>query len=61
MLLFCKGILCDGAGLSRMEVLDNLQQRIDIEFREVDSNSPLAPEDFHFEPPQGVDVFYHDQ
>ena len=51
----------DGAGLSRMEVLDNLQQRIEIEFSEVDSSSPLTPQDFHFEPPPGVDVFHHDQ
>jgi outer membrane lipoprotein carrier protein len=51
---FRDGVLVD------MEIRDRLQQRIVIEFRDVDRTAPLVPEDFHFEPPAGADLFIHD-
>jgi len=47
--------------ISGMEVLDNLNQRLFIAFTAVDKASPLAPEDFSFTPPEGADLFYHEQ
>ncbi len=44
-----------------MKILDNLNQRIEIEFHNVDSTSPLSPADFEFVPPEGVDLFSYDQ
>ena len=43
-----------------MEVEDRLQQITRISFGAVEMNSALKPGDFAFEPPAGVDVYYHD-
>ncbi|PLW67197.1 outer membrane lipoprotein carrier protein LolA [Pseudohalioglobus lutimaris] len=44
-----------------MEILDNLNQRLFIEFSEVDDQSSQAPADFRFVPPEDADLFYHEQ
>lgn len=49
-----------GGLLRGMEVLDNLGQRIVIEFADVSLDDELSVEDFTFAPPPGVDLFYHD-
>jgi outer membrane lipoprotein carrier protein len=43
-----------------MEVEDRLQQITRISFGAVEMNGALEPGDFAFEPPPGVDVYYHD-
>lgn len=53
-------ILADGK-FSGMEIQDKLGQRLFIEFSNVDAETPLAPGDFAFSPPEGADLFYHDQ
>lgn len=50
-----------GGVVTNMKILDNLNQRIEIEFRNVDTDSPLSPVDFEFVPPEGVDLFSYDQ
>lgn len=50
-----------GSLLTRMEVRDNLDQRIEVEFLDVDAQSALTPAAFDFTPPEGADVFLHDQ
>jgi outer membrane lipoprotein carrier protein len=52
-------IFADGQ-LSRMLIVDNLNQQVSIDLSEQDSESPLSPEDFAFTPPEGADVFYYD-
>ena len=49
----------DAAPLS-MSVEDRLQQTTRIEFAAIELNPPLTADDFVFEPPDGVDVYYHD-
>lgn len=44
-----------------MEVLDNLNQQVVIEFSALDSTSPLLPMDFDFSPPPDADLLYHDE
>lgn len=53
-------ILADGQ-FSGMEIHDNLGQRLFIEFSNVDAETALTPADFAFTPPEGADLFYHDQ
>lgn len=43
-----------------MEVLDNLGQRVVIEFADVRLGGELTAADFAFAPPPGADLFYHD-
>lgn len=50
-----------GDEISGMEVLDNLNQRLFIEFTDLDSAPALTPEAFRFQPPEGADLFYHEQ
>jgi outer membrane lipoprotein carrier protein len=50
-----------GNNLAGLEIADNLNQRIVIEFAQVDSESKLLAEDFSFIPPQEADLFYYDQ
>ena len=51
-----------GSGqLAGMEIRDNLDQLLIITFSDVDSSPGLKPSDFAFEPPEGADLFYHDQ
>lgn len=47
--------------LAGMEIRDNLDQRLVIQFTEVSRHPGLTPSDFAFEPPEGADRFYHDQ
>ncbi len=46
--------------VSGMEVLDNLGQRLVIEFSSLDLAPDLTEADFAFVPPPGADLFYHD-
>lgn len=50
-----------GSVVSAMDIIDRLDQRVQIEFEEVDTASPLQPKDFAFTPPEGVDLFYYDE
>jgi outer membrane lipoprotein carrier protein len=52
--------LAEGS-LAGMEIMDNLNQRIEIQFQDVDNRSSLTPSDFEFTPPEGVDLFTYDQ
>lgn len=55
-------VLIIAAGqLSGMEIEDSLGQRLFIEFSGVDAQTQLTPADFAFVPPEGADLFYHDQ
>jgi outer membrane lipoprotein-sorting protein len=48
-------------GISRMDILDKLGQRVVVDFDNVDTQTPLTGEDFEFTPPaEGVDLFYYD-
>jgi len=51
----------EGSTILGMQVMNKLNQRVDIEFLEVDVASVLKPEDFDFEPPPGADLFYYEQ
>ncbi len=53
-------VLEDGQ-LAGMEIRDNLDQRLVISFSAVETSPGLTPADFAFQPPEGVDLFYHDQ
>lgn len=53
-------ILANGQ-FSGMEIHDKLGQRLFIEFTAVDVETSLVPADFTFTPPEGADLFYHDQ
>ena len=44
------------AGLSKMQVVDQLGQRTDISFSDWKRNAPLPPQTFRFAVPKGVDV-----
>ena len=44
-----------------MEIRDNLNQRVIVEFSELQVDGGLTREDFAFTPPEGVDTFYYDQ
>ena len=46
----------DADGVSVMELRDQLGQTTRIEFRTIERNPELDEEQFHFEPPDGVDV-----
>jgi outer membrane lipoprotein carrier protein len=49
------------AQLMGMEIVDNLNQRIVINFTELDASSELTDSDFQFLPPEGADLFYYDE
>jgi len=51
----------DGAAITGMEILDNLNQRVLVDFADLDSDTELGSNDFAFTPPDGVDLFYYDQ
>jgi len=44
-----------------MEIQDSLQQEVRVVFRDVGSAPALEAADFHFEPPEGVDLFIYDE
>ncbi|KZX53408.1 hypothetical protein A3709_09775 [Halioglobus sp. HI00S01] len=50
-----------GGALQGMVVVDGLGQRLDIRFSELTTEAGLTPADFAFTPPEGVDLFYHEQ
>ncbi|MCB1688886.1 MAG: outer membrane lipoprotein chaperone LolA [Halioglobus sp.] len=54
-------LVLDGAQLAGMEIQDNLDQRVEITFSDLDSESALSSADFAFTPPQGADLFYYDE
>ena len=47
-----------GKEIHGMEVLDNLNQQIVIEFSQLDTSSPVQPLDFAFSPPPDADLLY---
>ncbi len=47
--------------ISGMDILDKLDQRVVIEFTDMDSETRLSSADFDFIPPPGADLFYYDQ
>ena len=47
--------------ISGMEIEDNLNQRVVIEFSSLESQAVLTAADFVFNPPDGVDLFYYDE
>jgi outer membrane lipoprotein carrier protein len=51
----------EGSVVSAMDIMDNLNQRVHIDFDKVDTTSTLQPEDFAFTPPEGADLFYYDE
>ena len=53
-------IFNDGA-IGGMEILDSLNQRVEVQFSNLDSSATLSPADFAFSPPDGVDLFYYDE
>ncbi|MEH6634143.1 MAG: outer membrane lipoprotein chaperone LolA [Halioglobus sp.] len=50
-----------GTAIAGMDILDNLNQRVQISFDQLDDTSALSSEDFSFTPPDGVDLFYYDE
>jgi outer membrane lipoprotein carrier protein len=55
-------ILTFGDGtLASMQILDSLNQQVKVSFSNIDSTTPLAPEDFAFSPPDGADLVYYDE
>jgi outer membrane lipoprotein carrier protein len=54
-------VILAGGELSGMEIEDQLGQRLFIEFSGVNAESELTAADFAFTPPEGADLFYHDQ
>lgn len=51
----------DGPVITGMDILDNLGQRVVIEFTQLDGETELTGDDFAFTPPDGVDLFYYDE
>ena len=51
----------DGARIEGMEILDSLNQRVVIDFAQLDTEAGLSSADFAFSPPDGVDLFYYDE
>jgi outer membrane lipoprotein carrier protein len=51
----------DGSNMLGMEILNKLNQRVTIDFLDVDRSTVLTAADFHFEPPPGADLFYYEQ
>lgn len=47
--------------ITGMTIRDNLEQKIEIEFTDLDTNVELAASDFAFVAPSGADLFYYDQ
>lgn len=47
----------DKQGLRFLQLHDQFEQVTDIVFSDIKTNPPLAASLFHFEPPEGVDVF----
>lgn len=54
-------LILDQTQLTGMEIRDNLDQTVVIEFADLDSDSPLSSADFAFSPPAGADLFYYDE
>jgi outer membrane lipoprotein carrier protein len=46
--------------IASMEVLDNLDQKLQVEFSDLISNGELSPSDFAFTPPPEADLFFHE-
>jgi len=51
----------EAGAISRLTFTDNLGQRVEVDLAELDAETPLTPADFAFTPPEGADLFYHDQ
>lgn len=53
-------LLFEGDTIIGMDVLDNLEQRLVIDFTALDTDPGLTAADFTFVPPPDADLFYHD-
>lgn len=51
----------EGGAIRRMEILNSLDQRVEIDLEEEEAGHRLTPADFAFTPPPGADLFYHDE
>jgi outer membrane lipoprotein carrier protein len=52
----------DDTGITGMDIVDKLNQRVVVTFSELDTTTPLTGADFDFTPPPGeVDLFYYDE
>ncbi len=47
--------------LSAMDIIDRLNQRVSVQFSDLDADSELTPADFAFQPPPDADLFYYDE
>ena len=47
--------------LSSMEIIDRLNQRVSVQFSQLDADRQLTPADFAFQPPPDADLFYYDE
>lgn len=47
--------------IEQMEIVDNLNQQLLIQFDNLNVEAGLAPADFGFVPPPGIDTFYYDE
>lgn len=50
-----------GNTLTGMEILDNLGQRVHVDFTHLVRDAPLTESDFDFSPPASADLFYYDE
>ena len=52
-----------GNTITRMEIEDKLNQRVEVEFTDLDADTVLSADDFDFSPPTGgdVDLFFYDE
>lgn len=50
-----------GNTLTGMKIIDNLGQRVNVDFTHLVRDAPLTREDFDFTPPPGADLFYYDE
>ena len=49
------------AGLRAMEIVDQLDQRVEVQLSQLDQETALVPTDFTFTPPPDADLFFYDQ
>ena len=54
-------IALSGGAIQRLVIDDSIGQRVEVQFSNLDSNTPLTAEDFSFTPPDGADLFYHER
>ncbi|WP_116364027.1 outer membrane lipoprotein chaperone LolA [Parahaliea mediterranea] len=50
-----------GNTLTSMDIIDNLGQRVEVDFTHLVRDAPLRASDFDFSPPPRADLFYYDE